>query len=254
MEYKSFESQKKDFDQIAINYFVKRIFDDISESDSTQEKITDSVGNIVNQPTNKNDWAFTHFDKLILALKNSLGSKYLRNLLSEYEWVKDVDSLFIMNMKKGTDISNVRKHLGMLVTKMEDTSFLPPDIVHKEEYIEYDDENENFCDKVSKALTMATFLLYAYRNDKVPSEIDFNHNICPSVEISCNIRPFKDFNKCKELCEKQKLIDTSGITMEGIRKMKSVAECLYDGKILSMNANRVENQSHNWEKLARLRR
>lgn len=253
MEYKSFEEQKKAFDNVITHYFVKRIFDNISESDSTLEGITDSVGNIVKQPTGKNEWAFTHFDKLILSLKNSLGDKYLRNLLSNYEWIKDIDPLFIINMNKHVDLSNVRKHMGMIVTKMEDTSYLPPDISHKEEHIEYD-ENENFCDKISKALTMATLLLYAYRNDKVPTEIDFKKNVCPSVEISFNVRAYKDYDKCKKHCEDQKLMGIDGITPEGIRKMKSIAECLVDGNILQENANRVENQSHNWEKLGKLRR
>jgi len=258
MKYKSFEEQKKIFDNLLVHYFAKRVFDDVAESDSTMEDITDSVGNIVNPPTNKNEWAFTHFDKLILALKNSLGTKYLQNLLDHYRWIKDIDPLFIMNMKKDTDLSNVRKHLGMIVTKMEDSSYLPSDVEHSAEHIEYESENKNeresFCDKVSKALTMATFLLYSYRNDRVPTGIDFDKNICPSVEITFNIRCFGNYEQCKKHCTEYRLIDDSGITPEGVRKMKSIAECAYDANILSENTNRVENQSHNWEKLAKLRR
>jgi len=254
MEYKSYEKQKENFDQLATNYFVKRIFDSIADADSTREDITDSVGNIlINEPAPKSKWAFTHFDKLILSLKASLGEKYLQNLLQHYKYIEELDPLFIMNMDKNTDIKNVRKHLGLIITKMEDVSYLPMGVEHDEEHIE-DDEEETVSDKVSESLTIATLLFYTYRNDRIPTEIDFNANVCTSVEMTFNIRAYKNFAECKEFCLKNKLINVTSITRDGIRKMKSIAECAYDGNILANTKNMIEDQSHNWEKIAKLRR
>jgi len=249
MEYKSLENRKKEFDDVLIKYFSKRVFDNIGESDACNQDVIDSVGNILSQ---KDDWSFTHFDKLILALKNSLGEKYLRNLLKLYKYMEDIDPLFIMNMEKGTDMKKVRENLGLIVTKMEDSEYLPNALEHSEEHIEYDNENMNFCDKVSNALTVATFLLYTLRNDKVPTEIDFDKNVVPSVAITFNITPLKDYKKCLSYCNDYGLIDNSVISEEGIKKLVSISKYIIDGNIASNKIKRVENQSYNWGKLAKV--
>lgn len=253
MEYKDYKNRKQDFDGLLIQYFAKRIFDDVGEADACVEDITDSVGNIVN-PNSKSDkkWAFTEFDKIILAMKNSLGEKYLRNLLKNYSWIKDIDPLFIMNMKKGTDLQNVRKNLGMIVTTMEDSSYLPDGLEHNKEHVEYEDEDINFCDKVSKALTIATLLLYTLRNDKIPTSIDFKHNILPSVEITFTVRPYDDYEECIEYCNTHKLIESYQLSQTGMKKLVSIAKYMVSGKLFFNNFKRVENQSKNWKNLAKL--
>jgi len=251
MNHKPRKDRKKEFDNTLMLYLTKRVFEDIGETDACNEDIIDSVGNVVKKTKNENEWAFTHFDRLILSLKHSLGEKYLKNLLQEYRWIKHIDPLFIMNADTNMDFENARKNLGIIATQMEDSSYLPSSLVHTAEYID-EDEYENFCDKVSKALTIATLLLYSLRNDNTPNSIDFEHHIIPSVEMTFNITPLDDYKKCIDYCKNHNLLDPSGITKDGLRKLSQISKCLVAGNILSRKVNKVENQSSNWEKLAKM--
>lgn len=253
MEYNSYQQQKKNFDDVLMKYISKKIFESIPETDACNEKIIDGVGNIINKPTNKTEWAFTHLDKFILALKHSLGEKYLTNLLKHYEYVKELDYLFLINLDiDKVDIDNLRKHIAMIITKIEGSEYLPNQLEHSEEHIEFETNEMNFCDKASRSLTIASLLLYGIRNDKIPSDIDFKVNVIPSVECTFCIRGYNNYKDCYEYCKENGFFESNKISPEAMRKLVSIADCLVKGNILSEKYKRVENQSNNWRRLANL--
>lgn len=250
-KYIPYKEKKKEFDSRTMYYIAKRIFEDIEESDAYEADLLDSVGNEIDDLTGKNDWAFTHLDKFILALKQMAGQEALRDLLVHYNWIQNMDPLFIMHMDKNTDFGRVRECLGKMITKIDDISYLPSELEHDDEYLE--DDSLDFCKKVSKTLTIVTFLLYTLRQDSIPTSIDFTKNIIPSVEITFHMRSTGTFEECIEFCKKYKLIDSSKITNEGIRKMVSIARDLAEGGLLTSKDERIENQTRNWKKLSEVR-
>lgn len=250
-KYIPYSEKKVDFDAKAMRYIAKKIFEDIEDSEAYDANIIDSVGNEIDNLTEKNAWAFTHFDKFILALKQMVGQEKLRDLLSHYEWIQYMDPLFIINMDENTDFDKAREYLGKIITKIDDISYLPSELEHDKEYLEED--NLDFCKKVSKTLTIITFLLYALRHQSIPTSIDFVKNIIPSVETTFHIRPAGTFDECLEFCKKYKLIDSSNITNEGIRKIVSIAKDLVAGGLLTSKEERVENQTRNWKSIGEVK-
>ena len=129
------------------------------------------------KPTDSNDWAYTNLDKFIMAIKKDMGQENLRELLQSYNWISDVDPLFIMNVNKDVDYGKMKKELGAVATKIEDTDYLPMNLEHDDDYS--DNTELSYTDRVSRALTIATFLLYTMRNDSLATSVDFTHNIVP---------------------------------------------------------------------------
>ncbi len=254
MDYKLYSNKKEEFDNKVFLYIAKRLFDDLDESDAAQENIIDGVGNVLKEPNGVNNWSFTSLDRLLLLIRQQIGEKELRNVLNNYEFVKDVDSLFIISNNINTDFSKLRDILGSIVTKVEDKSYLPDYLYHdnNEEYINEDD-NYSFNDKVRRALTVATFILYGVRNDKVPNIISYDKNIIPSVELTFGIRSWGSYEDCFEFCQEHGLTEFDKVTGEGIRLIVMLAKLFVEGNLLINDSTRVENQHRNWSKLAKER-
>jgi hypothetical protein len=251
MKYTSYAARKKEYDDRMFLYIAKRLFDDLDDSDAAHEDIIDGVGNVLKNPDATNDWAFTSMDRLLLMMRQQLGEDELRAMLGHYEFAKEIDPLFIMSHESDYDYQGLREVLGAIVTKVEDKSYLPDYLYHDndEEYIEEED-GMNFTDKVRRALTIATYLLYGIRNGSMPSTSHFEQNVCPSVELTFGVRPWGTHEDCVKYCDEHGLTEYRNITGEGIRLLVTLAK-LFDGAgLLLKDSSRVENQTRNWTKLA----
>jgi len=251
MNYKSYAERKKEYDDKMFLYIAKRLFDDLDETDAAHEDIIDGVGNVLKTPNATNDWAFTSMDRFLLLIRQQLGEDTIREVLQNYEFTKDIDSLFIMAHGMDCDYVKLREVLGAIVTKVEDKSYLPEYLYHEndEEYIE-DEEGLNFTDKVRRALTVATYLLYGVRNQAMPSSTMFDRNVLPSVELTFGVRPWGNHDECIEYCNTHGLTEFSDIKGEGIRLLVTLSKLFVDGGLLLKDSTRVENQTRNWTKLA----
>jgi len=250
-DYIPYTEKKKKFDSLVMHYIAKKIFEDIEDTDAYELDILDSVGNELGGLTKGNEWAFTHLDRFILALKQMAGQDRLRSLLNSYKWVSEVDPLFIMNMDEKTDFEKINSCLHKIVTKIDDSTYLPSELEHDDGYIE--DDSLDFCKQVSKTLTIITFLLYTLRNNSIPTSIDFDTNIKSSVECTFHIRPTGTFAECLDFCKEYNMVDSSKITNEGIRKLVSIAKDLNEGGMLISKDERIENQVRNWKKISEVR-
>jgi hypothetical protein len=256
MNYKSYSGKKKDFDDKAFLYIAKRLFEDLDDSDAVQEKIIDGVGNLLEEPNERNEWAFTSLDRLLLMIRQQIGEANIRQMLQHYEFTQDIDPLFIMERGSDFNYEALREVLGAIVTKVEDKSYLPEYLYHddNEEYIgDEADDGMLFVDKVRRAFTIAAYLLYGIRNDTMPTETIYEQNVVPSVELTFGVRPWGNYTEVNEFCEAHNLIQYKDVTGEGIRLIVSLAKLFEQGDLLVSGNNRVENQSRNWLKLAKER-
>lgn len=245
-----YKKTKLEFDNKIYVYLMKRLFDDIQETDACNMDIIDSMGNIIGNADKSDKWAFTMLDKFILILKKQIGDTNIKALVSNFEYIKNIDPLFIMNMRSGTNLHEVKDTFDKIVTLVNDKEYLPESLYHDDSYVEINEEVLNYCDYVSKSLTIATFLIYAIRVDRIPTSIEFDGSIINSVESTFNVRSLGTFDEIKKFCEDNKLIDHTKITSEGIKLLVKLSKIIKNGNILSNSTDRIENQSHNWKRLA----
>lgn len=249
MNYKNFKEEKETFDNQVFSYIMKRIFEDFDETDGCHENIIDGIGNVISEPDDKTQWSYTMLDQFISMTKINIGVDGLRQLFSEYQYMRDIDPLFIIR-SGDIDYSSLKPVLSNIVTKVNDKTYLPEYLYHEEEFVEDEDDTMNFADHVSKSLTVATFLLYTLRGKSQLVSQDFN-DIIESVECTFNMRSFGDFSTINEFCKSHGLIDNMGITDEGIRLIFSIAKEVCDSKVLSSNGKGRHNHKTNWIKLSK---
>lgn len=247
-----YKKTKLEFDNKLYVYLMKRLFDGIQESDACNMDIIDSIGNIIGNPDGSDKWAFTMLDKFMLLIKKQIGEDNLKSSVSNFEYIKYIDPLFIMNMKNGTNLHKVKDTFDKIITAVNDKEYLPDSLYHNDSYVEMNEESLNYCDYLSRSLTIATFLIYAIRVDRVPTSIEFDGSIINSVEATFNVRALGTFEEIKKICEDNKLIDHNKITSEGIKLLVKLAKIIENSNILNVTKDRIENQAHNWKRLSKV--
>lgn len=252
MKYKKFKEKKKEFDNKASLYFMNRAFSDLKDTDAYKEKLIDGVGNVISKSTLDNNWALTSFDKIILLLKQTLGADKLKGLLGNFEWVKMLDPLYLINMKGTPNFKSLIDGWKSIITKIEDATFLP-ELVQRtnNDTINTSFVESEFSDKLSFALTSATLLLYTFINDKMPNSIDFTHNIMPSVETTFWITASNDYSGCIKYLKENELLDHyDKVTNKGLRMLVSISKDLITNGLMNSVIDREENKYKIWERLS----
>lgn len=248
MEYKNYETQKKEFDDVVMTYMAKRIFTEIDSSPAFINGVTDAMGNVINK---SNGWDFTNLDRFIIALKQRLGQENLRGLLEVYSVYSDVDDLSIIKSAQKPITNKSMDSMKRIVSKVESLLYLD-DVREQGDYFASEDHEdlEGIDNRISWALTVCTFMLYALRLDRVPTSIEFESNIIPSVEITFYVSAFKDYGRIVDFITKTDLIDDGKASRKCVRALVSVAKDIVDGKLHTSDGSRIEDQSRNWRKLS----
>ena len=91
MSHKPYATKKQEFDNKVFLYLAKRLFEDLDETDAAHEDIIDGVGNLLKEPNNINNWAFTPLDRLLLLIRQQLGEDSIREILQHYKFIEDID-------------------------------------------------------------------------------------------------------------------------------------------------------------------
>jgi hypothetical protein len=248
MDFIPYTEKKSDFDKKIMLYIAKRIVDQPSDADAYNTGVTDLIGSRISDGKGV-EWSYTELDKFIQHLRQKIGDKNLRELLDGYSFLKDVDPIICIDWDGKTDLRKMRKSLAELVTTVEDSDFLPPSSVRIGEHLE-DDTVHSFQERVSRALTFLTFLLYALRKDAIPSSIDFQYNVCPSVEITFGHRAWPDYDWCRGRCEDSGLLESGKISKGGINMLRRASEKMFEGNLCRSDITRVDNQYNNWKRIA----
>jgi hypothetical protein len=247
MTHKPYKERKLEFDTQVFSYLMKRIFEDFDESDACNAGIIDGIGNIVKEPDYKSQWTYTMLDQFITMMKQTMGQDTLRDMFADYSHCKDYDPLYMMN---DATLSVDMSHIKNIVSIVNDKSYLPAHLYHVDDTFIDEERGLNYSDQISKALTIATFLLYGLRSERCPDRNLFSDAIVGSVESTFNTRAFNDYEKIADFCKKNKLID-SRISNEGIRMIVKIARELVHSNILAKN-DHAHNRTALWIKLSKV--
>jgi len=250
MNYIPYKERKETYDDAIMTYLASRIFEEPKDSDQVVSGVADEIGQVVKPLTKDNYWALTDLDKFIKHLKSALGTKRLQKFITEYDHITDVDPLFIMNMTSKTPMDTIKTGLNEVISKVEDRSFLPEYINRKKpDFMESETELRK---RASFALTVVNFLMYAFREQKLPTSIDFKTNIIPSVECTFNIRANNDYDVIKDYVIANQLADYNTITKEGIRLMVSCAKICEKNGLLNDTIKHPENYGSAFRRIAKI--
>ena len=250
MKYTPYKERKETYDDAIFTYIASRIFESPKDSDQVINGVTDEAGQLTKEMSHDDYWKLTDLDKLIRHLKSALGSKRLQYFIGEYNHVKDLDPLFIMNMSSKTPIKKIKKGLLEIISNVEDRSFLPDYTQRKEpDYIESDTDIRK---RSSFALTVLNFLLYTFKESKFPTSIDFKLNIMPSVECTFNIRPVTEYDTVKDYVIQSNLADFNAITKAGIRLVVKCASICENNGLLNDTIKDAHNYGNSYRRLAKV--
>ena len=243
IKHKPYKDQKQTFDNSVMSYVAKRILQDIPDTDAYKAGIIDPVGNEIKD---EKSWAFTNFDRFILAIKQRIGEDSLRDLISVYENHSDYDPLRIINsVTKPLDAKELNT-LKSIVSKIESLEYLPDGSEPTGDFLA--ESNDSFETRASKSITLASMLLHALRTSHLPTSVEFD-KLKTSVECTFNMRAFDDYKELMGFITDNKLYTMAQLTKKTIRTLASVAKEFVDGNILSTSDD-MNNQARNWKKLA----
>ncbi len=245
MKHIPYNEQKKKYDYAVMSYIAKRIFTDIDDTPAFNAGVIDSFGNMRKDPVG---WEFTNLDRFVLAIKQQIGEENLRDLLEVYSDHADINDFRLMRTMDKPFIPSEMDSLKKIVSTMESLAYLAEG--RDDSYI--DDENVDHCGfdgRVSNALTLATFLLYAMKLERMPTSVEFFTTIIPSVEVTFYHSANNDYDQLKEFIQKNKLMDEKSLATRAVRALVSAATSMLDGGLLTMDGSRIEDQSRSWEKL-----
>jgi len=255
MKHKKFEEKKIEFDNKVMLYLMHKLFTDIKDSDAFKEELIDGVGNPNNTQTKDNKWAFTSLDKWLMNFKTK-SKDSLKEELGGFSWLKDFDPLYLINIDNvnSIDFKVIMEGWKQVITQVEDSEFLPDKIQRTRLLDEFGSKDDmSFRDRLSLCITISTILLYTLINEKLPSSVEFTHNVCPSVETCFWITPNKDYEKLISYLKENDLLDNyNKITNKGLRLVVSVAKAAMEYNLLNKKIEREENKYNIWEKLSKL--
>ena len=239
---KIYKQHKENIDNLVYNYLICRLCEPIENTDAYLDGCVDSNGN---SKKNEHKWSYTKFDKFVNELKKLLPIDKMKTR-SDIINISNIDPLRIIIDKKLNSDAFI-KNIEPIISYIEQYNYFP-------NINGYDDNNGfdvlSFRDKVSFMLTLSTFLLYSIKYDRLPTDIEFNNNILPSVEITFNVRSIGTNDEYKSFCYMNKLSDKKTLTNDGILFTVNIAKLIQKNNLTTEYVKNIDNQYLNWIKIA----
>ena len=167
-----YTKKKQEFDDTVYGYLVKRLSMPITDTDAYHTGHVDEKGNELKAP---DDWSYTRLDKLVFDLKAILGDR-VNNLGKTYA---DVDAYALMN--GNVDTGKYAENYQPVLAIIEEAAYIPAGL--RGQAGEANETSElPLGDRISFALSVANFLLYAARFSRFPNTVEIDDEVLPSVE------------------------------------------------------------------------
>lgn len=237
---KLYKEKKKEFDDIAYGYLVKRLSMPITDSDAYHTGHVDEMGNELKKP---DDWSYTRFDRLIFDLKSILGDR-VNNLGKQYA---DIDAYALMNGR--VDTKKYMSAYQPILSIIEEAAYLPPELRGKA-----GETNETselpITDRISFALSVANFILFSARFGRFPNEVEIDNEVLPSVESTFGIRSLGSQAEFLDYAKSAKITDGRGLNNNGYVLLVRAARKIVSSDVLKPRGNGDFNQSEQWRTVA----
>ena len=233
---KYYRNKKKEFDDIVYGYLVKRLCEPIERSDAYCSGRVDEFGHPLGKD---NDWAYTKLDALLFQLKSKLGDA-IAEIENKYG---DVDSLSLMNGMVEPD--KYQEEFTPIISLVEESSYLPEGQRGFDGII---DENSDMTmpERISFAMTVATYLLYCIKLDRIPTTVEFDNEVLPATEATFGIRSLGSCEEITDYLRTSKLINGKNLENHGYLLAVRLAKVIAANNICQHNNNSVDNLSRDW--------
>lgn len=237
---KLYKDKKKDFDGKVYGYLIKRLTSPITDSDAYHMGYVDEYGNEM-KPID--GWAYTRLDRLVFDLKSILGSR-LDGMRTNYA---DIDSLALMIGVE--DVKGYTKRYTPLLSIIEEAAYIPPGLRGKAGEV---DETSNLpmSDRISFALSVATFLLFSAKLDRFPNEYEIDGDVLPAVEATFGIRSLGSMSEFRDYASNAKITDGRGLNDDGYRLLVRAARRIVSQSLCHRSSESTDDMSSNWRSIS----
>jgi hypothetical protein len=236
-----YREKKKTFDDTVYGYLAKRLATPVTDSDAYHTGHVDEMGNELKAP---DDWSYTRLDRLVFDLKTILGDRVDR-IGNPYA---DIDAYALMNGNIDT-AKYVSKFTPVLST-IEEASYIPAALRGRSG--ETDETSDlSMSDRISFALSIANFLLFAARLGRFPNGTEIDEEVLPSVESTFGIRSLGSQEEFIEYARNAGISDGRGLNNDGYVLLVRTARKIVPAGIMKPRACAGDfNQSEQWRTVA----
>ena len=235
-----YTEKKKELDDIAYGYLVKRLITPITDTDAYHTGHVDELGNEL-KPAD--DWSYTKLDRLVFDLKTILKDR-LNRMDQAY---KDVDPLLLMHSP--VDTKSYQEKFRGILSVIEEATYIPPSLRGKAG--EPNDTSElPFTDRVSFALSVATFLLFAAKLSRFPNESEVDNEVLPATECTFGVRSLGSYQEFMDYARSAKITDGRGLNNDGYVLLVRAARKIVNDSLCNSIATNVQDMTDKWRSLS----
>lgn len=238
-----YHNKKVEFDNMVFCYIMKRLTEPVEATDAFKAGVIDDFG----CPTgakNSDAWAYTNLDRLVFKLRGILGERGVSALGNKF-----ADVNYMAMMGGAIDPDKYRGKYDGVVALVEQSSYLPDaDRTSNDLYVA-DDSEYTYDERVSRAMTVASYLMFCIKNERIPSEREFENEVLQSTEVTFEIRAIGTNEEIYDYLYKSKIVNSRGLTNEGYVLAVRLAKWIVAHE-LTKTSKSVDNQSMNWRQLS----
>jgi hypothetical protein len=236
-----YRNRKQEFDDTVYGCLVKRLAMPVTDTDAYHTGHVDEMGNELKKP---DDWSYTRLDRMIFDLKAILGDRIDNLGKTPYA---DVDMLALMSGK--VDTKDYAGRYMPILAVVEEAAYIPAALRGKAG--EADDTSDlPLGDRISFALSVANFLLYAARLERFPNEAEIDEEVLPSVESTFGIRALGSLQEFVDYARNARISDGRGMNRDGYVLLVRIARKVAQAGILKPRGFGELNQAEQWRKVA----
>lgn len=237
-----YKETKEKFDNRVYGYLAKRLLEPIEDTDAFGCGHVDEFGNEL-EPSE--DWSYTKLDRLVLGIRAALGDR-VKAIVKEAGY-SGMDPLACMLGKSGPD--DFGKNFSPVVKLVEEAAYIP--VSERGKPGEIPDTDSPLNQRVSFALTVATYLLVCLLKDRNITPAEFDKEVLPGVEATFGVRSIGTAGEIAGYLRGAELIDGKDITQQGIVLAVRVAREIVKNDLFTRCTRGIDNLSKSWEQLAR---
>ena len=238
-----YKKHKLDFDRKVYAYLVKRLREPVENSDSAMIGAVDGFGAPVKEGL-RAFWAYTPLDRLIFDLRAALGDR-VSNVPADYD---DCDALSLMCQV--SDPKRFHEKYDGPVSMVEECEYLPPETRGGEEPFMDEESDMSFPERVSRALTVATFLLYSLKLGELPNDTEFD-TVLEATEETFNVRSIGTRDEIEKILREGGLSNGPELTNDGYILLVRLAKWIVGHELCAKNSD-PNHLSADWRKLSRV--
>ena len=168
----------------------------------------------------------------------------MKNLGKAYA---DVDAYALMN--GNVDVGKYAENYRQVLAVIEEAAYIPADLRGRAS-----ETNETsdlpLGDRISFALSVANFLLYAARFSRFPNTVEIDDEVLPSVESTFGIRALGSQEEFLEYARNAKITDGRGLNNDGYVLLVRAARKIVSADILKPRGFGEKNQAEQWRTVA----